>query len=169
MFFTNYLFYFNLFSYSKEPTFNIEHEVCLTYAIYLPKTKFLIFTDVNKKLFTYNMSTKALVTSKLIVKRASKIIYTNDESTLIIADKTGDVYTLNMKDIETSEVTSLMGHLSMITDLKLTKDEKHLITSDRDEKIRISCFPNCYNIDSYLLGHKEFVSKIEDWVNFKTI
>lgn len=120
-----------------------------------------MFTDVNKKLFIYNVSTKSLVSSKFVIKRAAKIIYTNDESTLLIADKTGDVYTMDMNNIETSEVKLLMGHLSMITDLKLTKDEKHLITSDRDEKIRISCFPNSYNINSYLLGHKEFVSQIE--------
>jgi len=49
----------------------------------------------------------------------------------------------------------------MITDLKLTSDEKFLITSDRDEKIRISHWMNSYNIKSYLLGHTEFVSQVE--------
>ena len=48
-----------------------------------------------------------------------------------------------------------MGSLSMLTDIRLDSNEKHIITSDRDEKIRISCFPNSFNINSYLLGHKE--------------
>lgn len=36
-----------------------------------------------------------------------------------------------------------------------------MITSDRDEKIRISFYKNSYNIQSYLLGHKEFVTQFE--------
>ncbi len=43
----------------------------------------------------------------------------------------------------------------------MSSDEKYLFTSDRDEKIRISHYPNTYNIHSYLLAHKEFVSQIE--------
>jgi hypothetical protein len=42
----------------------------------------------------------------------------------------------------------------------LTENERFLITSDRDEKIRISHFPNSYNIEAYLLKHKEFVGNI---------
>ena len=30
----------------------------------------------------------------------------------------------------------------------------------RDEKIRVSHFPNCYNVETYLLGHTEYVLKI---------
>ena len=66
-----------------------------------------------------------------------------------------------MEDFEKNEVKLLMGHLSMLTDLKLANDERLLITSDRDEKIRISYWPNSYNIHSYLLSHKEFVTQIE--------
>ena len=39
----------------------------------------------------------------------------------------------------------------------ITKDQKFLITADRDEKIRISHFPNAYNIETFCLGHKESV------------
>jgi tRNA (guanine-N(7)-)-methyltransferase subunit TRM82 len=78
-----------------------------------------------------------------------------DETSLLISDKTGDVYTLNMRDLENSQVKILMGHLSVLTDMKLTSDEKYFITSDRDEKIRVSHYPNSYNIKSYLMAHKE--------------
>ena len=31
-----------------------------------------------------------------------------------------------------------------------------MVTADRDEKIRISHYPNSYNIHSYLMAHKEY-------------
>ena len=37
----------------------------------------------------------------------------------------------------------------------LAEDDKFLITSDRDEKIRVSCFPNSYSIHTFCLGHLE--------------
>ena len=36
-----------------------------------------------------------------------------------------------------------------------------MLTSDRDEKIRISHYPNAYNIETYLLKHNEFISQIQ--------
>jgi WD40 repeat protein len=66
-----------------------------------------------------------------------------------------------LDDYENNEIKLLMGHLSMLTDLRLTEDERFLITSDRDEKIRISHWMNSYNIKSFLLGHKEFVTQVE--------
>jgi len=35
----------------------------------------------------------------------------------------------------------------------LGADDRCVITSDRDEKIRVSAFPDAYNIHSYCLGH----------------
>lgn len=40
---------------------------------------------------------------------------------------------------------------------RLDKDGQFLITSDRDEKVRVSHYPNAYNIGSYCLGHEEYV------------
>ncbi len=74
----------------------------------------------------------------------------------MIGDKTGDVYQMKLVgNFLENEIKPLMGSLSMLTDITLDSNEKHIITSDRDEKIRISCFPNSYSINSYLLGHKE--------------
>ena len=42
--------------------------------------------------------------------------------------------------------------------MRLSSDENFLVTSDRDEKIRISYFTNSYNIKSYLMGHREYLS-----------
>ena len=79
-------------------------------------------------------------------KRATKILFTKEDD-LIIADKSGDCY-LNDR--------FLLGHLSMLLDASLAA-ERYLITCDRDEKIRVSNFPNTYNIHGYCLGHSDFV------------
>lgn len=42
----------------------------------------------------------------------------------------------------------------------MSRDQKYIITSDRDEKIRISRYPNSYNIENYCLGHTSFVSSL---------
>ncbi|GAB1604974.1 tRNA (guanine-N(7)-)-methyltransferase non-catalytic subunit wdr4-like [Argonauta hians] len=53
-----------------------------------------------------------------------------------------------------------MGHLSMLLDMTLACNDKYLITCDRDEKIRLSLYPNAYNIHSYCLGHTDFVTRL---------
>lgn len=98
------------------------------------------------------------VVRNFVVSRAvSKMCFTPDNN-LLLADKTGDVMLYKVKE-ETSEV--LLGHLSMLLDVKLSECGKYIITSDRDEKIRVSHFPNAYNIQSFCLGHKEFVTHVE--------
>lgn len=61
----------------------------------------------------------------------------------------------------------LLGHVSMLTDMKYVKYEKdlpsraYIITADRDEHIRISRGPpQAHIIEGFCLGHTEFISKI---------
>ena len=49
----------------------------------------------------------------------------------------------------------------MVLDLKLSRCGKFIITCDRDEKIRVSHFPNAYNIHNFCLGHSDFVTCLE--------
>ena len=63
-----------------------------------------------------------------------------------------------------------MGHVSMITDLvgspkkefekaypeqTLIHDDSRVVTAERDEKIRITHYPQTHVIDRILFGHKE--------------
>ena len=65
----------------------------------------------------------------------------------------------------------LLGHVSLLTDLAYVSMDIHpaftegprsyILTSDRDEHIRISRgMPQAHIIEGYCLGHTEFVSKI---------
>ncbi|KAG0241522.1 tRNA (guanine-N(7)-)-methyltransferase non-catalytic subunit trm82 [Actinomortierella wolfii] len=55
----------------------------------------------------------------------------------------------------------ILGHVSMATDLALTRDNKYIITADRDEHIRVSHYPKGYIIETFCLGHTSFVSQVE--------
>jgi hypothetical protein len=64
----------------------------------------------------------------------------------------------------------LLGHVSLLTDLVVTtikpnesteKPRTYLLTSDRDEHIRISRGPpQAYVIEGFCLGHREFINKL---------
>lgn len=65
----------------------------------------------------------------------------------------------------------LLGHVSMLTDLLCIsisdytstspKPRTYILTSDRDEHIRVSRgIPQAYIIEGFCLGHTEFVSKL---------
>ena len=60
----------------------------------------------------------------------------------------------------------LLGHTaSILTGMQITPSssggKKFILTADRDEKVRVSCFPETYNIHGYLLGHTAFISAMD--------
>lgn len=111
-----------------------------------------------KNLIIWSTSTWSHVCTKTLERGASKIIFTPNRS-IVVADKTGDVYLFSLND-ENPKGTLLLGHLSILLDVLVTPDEKFIVTCDRDEKIRVSHLPNAYNIECFCLGHTEFVTKI---------
>ena len=75
-----------------------------------------------------------------------------------VGDKSCDVYRFNLNDAEYGRGQLLLGHVSMLLDLQLSRDQKFIATCDRDEKIRITQYPKCHQIQSFCLGHREFVT-----------
>lgn len=57
------------------------------------------------------------------------------------------------------EAQPLLGHISMLLDVAVTK--RYVITADRDEKIRISDKEHPYVIHRFCLGHTEFVLRLQ--------
>lgn len=116
-------------------------------------------TSVSKQLLVYEFPLTENCKSFILPRSASKIRFTADNQQVLVADKSGDVLIYNIKTDNSG--TKLSGHLSLLLDILQTPDKKFIIASDRDEKIRVSCYPNTYNIQAYCLGHKEFVKNIE--------
>lgn len=118
-----------------------------------------VITSVSKQLLVYEFPLSEACKSFSLPRSASKIRFTADNQQILVADKSGDVLIYNIKTEDNG--TKLLGHLSLLLDILQTPDNKFIITSDRDEKIKVSSYPNTYNIQSYCLGHKEFVKNIE--------
>jgi hypothetical protein len=74
----------------------------------------------------------------------------------------------NARDVS-SDCRLLLGHTaSMLTGVRVvaTHDDSgrtkcRILTSDRDEKVRVSSFPDAFRIEGYLLGHDAFISALD--------
>jgi len=125
-------------------------------------SEYLAFADDHKQLTVWSWKDNQvnLIRQWNMVRRANKIIFDKDATSVIIADKSGDVFQFVIKS-EEKEGKCILGHLSMLLDIKLSKCGKFIITCDRDEKIRVSHFPNSYNIHNFCLGHSDFVTCLD--------
>ena len=108
-------------------------------------------------------------------KRARSLAFCNVPSSsaggvechaVLVGDLSGDALAFPL--VKGAPPRLLLGHTaSVLTGLKVvtsTDDEvrgKLLLTSDRDEKIRISCFPETHITKDYLLGHDLFISSMD--------
>lgn len=124
------------------------------------KTDNLFCLTTNKKQLILYDKDFNMISNFLLKRVASKIRFTPSNN-IVVADKSGDVYLYKLKEHNDGKPELLLGHLSMLLDVLITPCEKYIITCDRDEKIRVSHYPNAYNIVTFCLGHKEFVTNIE--------
>ncbi|KAJ3084465.1 WD repeat-containing protein 4 [Rhizoclosmatium hyalinum] len=110
----------------------------------------------------WNTKTWSLVAAKPLLKRPNAIAFSGNETSLgdlVVADKFGDVYRIPL-GAGSEKAKLLLGHCSLVTDMILSHENGLLITSDRDEKIRVSLFPDTFEIDGFCLGHKGFITKM---------
>ncbi|EZA60142.1 hypothetical protein DMN91_009601 [Ooceraea biroi] len=108
-----------------------------------------------------------LLSNRELARAASKVKF-SPSNDIVVADKAGDAYLFSTSS-PTEAGVLLLGHLSMLLDVLITCDMRYILTTDRDEKIRVSMFPNCYNIMSYCLGHEKFVTNISELPHDKSI
>lgn len=113
----------------------------------------------DKKLKFWDVKSGNCLSTKNTPKKVNSLVFEKNGKNVLIADGFGDVYRYTV-DNSIEEGKLMLGHVSMLTDILLTQNEKYVITSDRDEKIRVTKYPKTYIIKTFCLGHKEYISKM---------
>jgi WD40 repeat protein/chorismate mutase len=102
-------------------------------------------------------------------KRCSSLVFStiqsdnnseNDLQILIAGDLVGDV-TAYPTTPSTPDGTNrlLLGHtVSILTSINIVNGR--IFSADRDEKIRVSTFPETFHTEGYLLGHEAYITDI---------
>ncbi|EPQ56592.1 WD40 repeat-like protein [Gloeophyllum trabeum ATCC 11539] len=132
----------------------------------------------DKKMKVWDTESLKVLSERELPKKPTEVRFTKDGQTILTADKFGDIFSYPLHPgSETAPTQSsnrpkfvshdnpsggklILGHTSLLTTFLLTKDEKYIVTADRDEHIRVSWYPQGYNIESYCLGHEKFVSAL---------
>lgn len=159
---------------NAEKAKNIEHRAIIEMALY---SHVLVWFGEDKFLRVYDLETCTELPERELVKRACALNV--DDNTIIVGDKFGDVYVYPVipattipaeritytqtKDEEVSNVSPILGHVSMLTSVLMTpkvQGKRYIISADRDEHIRISNFPDGYDIEAFCLGHEQFISSL---------
>ncbi|KAK5584193.1 hypothetical protein RB653_005801 [Dictyostelium firmibasis] len=138
----------------------------------------LITSSSDKFLKIWDVATnfkniKSINTNKKIICS----ILNKDDSGILVSDKCGDVFKFSLvddsknkievsgdksakNDEKESDKNLVFGHYSSIVDIKFSACFNYLLSADRDEKIRVSHYPNCFDIESFCLGHTKYVTEI---------
>ncbi|XP_036207372.1 tRNA (guanine-N(7)-)-methyltransferase non-catalytic subunit WDR4 isoform X3 [Myotis myotis] len=120
---------------------------------------YFALTDDSKRLILFRTKPWQCLSVRTVVRRCTALTFTASEEKVLVADKSGDVYSFSV--LEPNECGKLeLGHLSMLLDVAVSPDDRYVLTADRDEKIRVSWALAPHNIESFCLGHTEFVSRI---------
>ncbi|XP_068185540.1 tRNA (guanine-N(7)-)-methyltransferase non-catalytic subunit wdr4 [Antennarius striatus] len=125
-----------------------------------PSGKLVALTDDNKRLILLHCEPSwRCISTRFVVRRCTSLQFSHADDELLAADKSGDVYSFSVSEPQ-MEGELKMGHLSMLLAVTLSPDDRYVITADRDEKIRVSHLRSPYNIQSFCLGHQQFVSAL---------
>ncbi|EGN96699.1 hypothetical protein SERLA73DRAFT_184834 [Serpula lacrymans var. lacrymans S7.3] len=139
--------------------------------------QFLATVGDDKKLKVWEVGGLKVLSSRELPKRPTRLEFTKSDD-ILVSDKFGDVfrYPLHASQAEASSSKLrrdafsshenpsggelILGHASLLTSFLLTADEEFIVTADRDEHIRVSWYPQGYNIVSYCLGHEKYLSAL---------
>nr|B5DMC9.1 RecName: Full=tRNA (guanine-N(7)-)-methyltransferase non-catalytic subunit wuho [Drosophila pseudoobscura pseudoobscura] len=144
----------------KEATGSVKVEVSIQNVTYSPDRQLLALTTAGQKavlLYKSRPENAQLLSIRPLARASSALRFCSDGSSVLVTDKTGDCYQYDCVEVDASP-RLLLGHLSIVYDVLWSEDQQYIITCDRDDKIRVTNYPATFDIHSYCLGHKEFVS-----------
>lgn len=130
--------------------------------------KYICLCTSDKLLSLWETNNLSVISNRTSVRVASRVRFIPSVQAIILADKSGLVYSFSVEKPH-EDGKFLLGHQSLLLDILVSPDEKYIITCDRDEKIRVSRYPNTYNIQSYCLGHREFITGLSLLPSDKTV
>ena len=110
----------------------------------------------NKKVLIVQQSDSTCTLSDhfTVPKTITSIVF-NEQ--ILVAENSGNVHCY---DAKTKAFSCLLGHLSIVTDICLSLEKNLIFSADKDQKIRVSRFPESFVIEKFLLGHESFISRI---------
>ncbi|XP_028740894.1 tRNA (guanine-N(7)-)-methyltransferase non-catalytic subunit WDR4 [Peromyscus leucopus] len=120
---------------------------------------YFALTDDSKRLILFRTKPWQCLSVRTVVRRCTALTFTASEERVLVADKSGDVYSFSVLEPDGCGRLEL-GHLSMLLDVAVSPDDQFVLTADRDEKIRVSWAAAPHSIEAFCLGHTEFVSRI---------
>ncbi|KAH7335209.1 WD40-repeat-containing domain protein [Rhizoctonia solani] len=143
----------------------------------------LVTSGDDKRLRVWSIHDLKELSCREIPKRANVLRLTQDGQSIIVADKFGDIFSYPLVPPELTPQpqptenaasksiavamhdnphgTLILGHASIVTAFVLTHGEKQVVSADRDEHVRVSWYPEGWDVDRYCMGHKKFVSALE--------
>uniref|UniRef100_A0A803JBR6 WD repeat-containing protein 4 n=1 Tax=Xenopus tropicalis TaxID=8364 RepID=A0A803JBR6_XENTR len=129
-------------------------------AAFSPSGEYFALTDDNKRLILFQTKPAwETISVRWVSRRCTALTFSPCGAHILVADKSGDVFSFSVR--RSREAGRLeLGHLSMLLDVAVSPDGNHIITCDRDEKIRVSRWDSPHVIMSFCLGHTEFVSQL---------
>ncbi|KAJ1360955.1 hypothetical protein KIN20_020089 [Parelaphostrongylus tenuis] len=89
-----------------------------------------------------------------VPKAPTSVTFDKDDAHVVVGDRAGHVRRYSIKASENCGYTDMNGEES------ISHDGNFLLAADRDEKIRVSRYPQTYVIQSYCLGHSAYVSSL---------
>ena len=126
-----------------------------------PSGSLLAVADDHKQVTVWRCRDRSLLRQWNAQRRANSVIF-HGEGAILVADKTGDAHVFDVgADGDGSGGRVILGHLSMLLDVAVSSCGRFVITCDRDEKIRVSNYPNAHSIHSYCLGHTEVAFQLQ--------
>jgi len=118
----------------------------------------VVYSDKSLKIWKKSDDSWKLVKEAVVPRCLLAVCFDEEKENVYMGDKCGNVYKYKVQGGENEEKQApIIGHISMLTDIMCTPS--YVITCDTDERVRISDVTKPYVIQSFCLGHHEFVHK----------